>query len=97
MGQTDGSQGFGLTSPTRAIYTSPIEAPPNQKFGDFKRTFGSNAVGVLTGDVQINLEAITPTVIFRSNPIRDVEFVIFDQVDYVNGVEVCGRISPSFT
>ncbi|KAG5639554.1 hypothetical protein H0H81_012225 [Sphagnurus paluster] len=73
---------------TRAIYTSPIKALSNQKFRDFKQTFSSSSVGILTGDVQINPEAsclIMTTEILRSmlykgaDLIRDVEFVIFDE------------------
>ena len=93
--------------PIRAIYTSPIKALSNQKFRDFKQTFGSNTVGILTGDVQINPEAsclIMTTEILRSmlykgaDLIRDVEFVIFDEVHYVNDAEVRGppRRSLSF-
>ncbi|SAM08621.1 hypothetical protein [Absidia glauca] len=41
---------------TKAIYTSPIKALSNQKFRDFKHTFGDD-VGILTGDVQIRPEA----------------------------------------
>ncbi|KAH7922845.1 ATP-dependent RNA helicase [Leucogyrophana mollusca] len=81
---------------TRAIYTSPIKALSNQKFRDFKQTFSSSSVGILTGDVQINSEAsclIMTTEILRSmlykgaDLIRDVEFVIFDEVHYVNDAE----------
>lgn len=88
---------FPLTRPGRAIYTSPIKALSNQKFRDFKQTFSSSAVGILTGDVQINPEAsclIMTTEILRSmlykgaDLIRDVEFVIFDEVHYVNDAEV---------
>jgi antiviral helicase SKI2 len=91
--------------PIRAIYTSPIKALSNQKFRDFKQTFGSNSVGILTGDVQINPEAnclIMTTEILRSmlykgaDLIRDVEFVIFDEVHYVNDAEVRGP-PPSLT
>ena len=80
-----------------AIYTSPIKALSNQKFRDFKQTFSSNAVGILTGDVQINPEAnclVMTTEILRSmlykgaDLISDVEFVIFDEVHYVNDAEV---------
>ncbi|OLL21995.1 putative ATP-dependent RNA helicase [Neolecta irregularis DAH-3] len=80
---------------TRAIYTSPIKALSNQKFRDFKETFDD--VGILTGDVQINQEAsclIMTTEILRSmlyrgsDLIRDVEYVIFDEVHYVNDQEV---------
>ncbi|KAF9187392.1 hypothetical protein BGZ50_001970 [Haplosporangium sp. Z 11] len=79
---------------TKAIYTSPIKALSNQKFRDFKNTF--EEVGILTGDVQINPEAsclIMTTEILRSmlyrgaDLIRDVEFVIFDEVHYVNDLE----------
>jgi hypothetical protein len=67
----------------------------NQKFRDFKKTFED--VGILTGDVQIRPEAsclIMTTEILRSmlyrgaDLIRDVEFVIFDEVHYVNDLEV---------
>lgn len=79
---------------TKAIYTSPIKALSNQKFRDFKTVFDD--VGILTGDVQINPEAsclIMTTEILRSmlyrgaDLIRDVEFVIFDEVHYVNDLE----------
>lgn len=80
----------------RAIYTSPIKALSNQKFRDFRLIFGEENVGILTGDVQIRPEAaclIMTTEILRSmlyrgaDLIRDVEFVIFDEVHYVNDIE----------
>lgn len=79
---------------TKAIYTSPIKALSNQKFRDFRNTFDD--VGILTGDVQISPESsclIMTTEILRSmlyrgaDLIRDVEFVIFDEVHYVNDQE----------
>ncbi|XP_051949241.1 helicase SKI2W [Xyrauchen texanus] len=79
---------------TRTIYTSPIKALSNQKFRDFKNTFGD--VGLLTGDVQLNPEAsclIMTTEILRSmlyngsEVIRDLEWVIFDEVHYINDAE----------
>ncbi|CAG8511393.1 21781_t:CDS:10 [Gigaspora margarita] len=79
---------------TRAIYTSPIKALSNQKFHDFKTEFDD--VGILTGDIQIKPEAsclIMTTEILRSmlyrgaDLIRDIEFVIFDEVHYVNDSE----------
>lgn len=79
---------------TKAIYTSPIKALSNQKFRDFRNIF--DEVGILTGDVQISPEAsclIMTTEILRSmlyrgaDLIRDVEFVIFDEVHYVNDLE----------
>lgn len=79
---------------TKAIYTSPIKALSNQKFRDFRLQF--HDVGILTGDVQINADAsclIMTTEILRSmlyrgaDLLRDVEFVIFDEVHYVNDLE----------
>uniref|UniRef100_A0A9J7WZ43 SKI2 subunit of superkiller complex n=1 Tax=Cyprinus carpio carpio TaxID=630221 RepID=A0A9J7WZ43_CYPCA len=80
---------------TRTIYTSPIKALSNQKFRDFKTTFGD--VGLLTGDVQLSPESsclIMTTEILRSmlyngsEVIRDLEWVIFDEVHYINDAEV---------
>ncbi|CAD5122505.1 DgyrCDS10928 [Dimorphilus gyrociliatus] len=79
---------------TKAIYTSPIKALSNQKFRDFKETFVD--VGLITGDVQINQEAsclIMTTEILRSmlyngsDVIRDLEWVIFDEVHYINDAD----------
>lgn len=79
---------------TKCIYTSPIKALSNQKFRDFKDD--GQDVGLITGDVQINPEAnclIMTTEILRSmlyrgaDLIRDVEFVIFDEVHYVNDID----------
>ncbi|XP_078343350.1 superkiller complex protein 2-like [Oculina patagonica] len=79
---------------TRTVYTSPIKALSNQKFREFKDTFED--VGLLTGDVQIRPEAsclIMTTEILRSmlyngsDAIRDVEWVIFDEVHYINDDE----------
>ena len=79
---------------TKAVYTSPIKALSNQKFRDFRREFDD--VGILTGDVQINPEAsclIMTTEILRSmlyrgaDLLRDIEYVIFDEVHYVNDLE----------
>ncbi|KAI8971231.1 NUC185 domain-containing protein [Pilobolus umbonatus] len=87
--------GLAMKHMTKAIYTSPIKALSNQKFRDFKHTFGDD-VGILTGDVQIKPEAsclVMTTEILRSmlyrgaDLIRDVEFVIFDEVHYVNDIE----------
>ncbi|KAL0869185.1 hypothetical protein ABMA27_007468 [Loxostege sticticalis] len=79
---------------TRAIYTSPIKALSNQKYNDFNKQFGE--VGLLTGDLQINATApclVMTTEILRSmlycgsDVTRDLEFVIFDEVHYINNAE----------
>jgi antiviral helicase SKI2 len=82
---------------TRCIYTSPIKALSNQKFRDFSLKFGSQNVGLITGDLQVNADdstcIIMTTEILRSmlyrgaDLIRDIEFVVFDEVHYVNDSE----------
>lgn len=76
---------------TRTIYTSPIKALSNQKYRDFKKTFKD--VGLITGDLQIEPTAtclIMTTEILRSllycgsDITRDLEYVIFDEVHYIN-------------
>ncbi|KAF6153463.1 hypothetical protein GIB67_027330 [Kingdonia uniflora] len=86
---------FALASKhcTRAVYTAPIKTISNQKYRDFCGKFD---VGLLTGDVSLRPEAsclIMTTEILRSmlyrgaDIIRDIEWVIFDEVHYVNDVE----------
>uniref|UniRef100_A0A452EEL4 Superkiller complex protein 2 n=1 Tax=Capra hircus TaxID=9925 RepID=A0A452EEL4_CAPHI len=77
---------------TRTIYTSPIKALSNQKFRDFRNTFGD--VGLLTGDVQLHPEAgiqhgagFCSMLYSGSDVIRDLEWVIFDEVHYINDAE----------
>lgn len=51
---------------TKAVYTAPVKAISNQKYGDLKDSFD---VGILTGDVQIKPEAsclIMTTEVLRS-------------------------------
>lgn len=79
---------------TRSIYTSPIKALSNQKYRDFKKKFQD--VGLITGDIQIDPTAsclIMTTEILRSmlycgsEVTRDLEYVIFDEVHYINDAE----------
>ena len=80
---------------SRTIYTSPIKALSNQKYRDFRDKFGSD-VGLITGDVSVNPDAaclVMTTEILRSmlyrgsDIVRDIEWVIFDEVHYVNDAE----------
>ncbi|KAG8232460.1 hypothetical protein J437_LFUL012106, partial [Ladona fulva] len=85
---------LAMRNKTRVVYTSPIKALSNQKYRDFKTTFQD--VGLITGDIQINQTAsclIMTTEILRSmlyrgsDTLRDLEFVIFDEVHYINDSE----------
>ena len=85
---------MSLRDKKRVIYTSPIKALSNQKYREFKKKFGD--VGILTGDVSINPEAqclIMTTEILQSSLYKNsellnqVEWVIFDEVHYINDNE----------
>ena len=78
----------------RVIYTSPIKALSNQKFRDMQEEFKD--VGLMTGDMTINPTAtclIMTTEILRSmlyrgsEIIREVAWVIFDEVHYMRDKE----------
>jgi len=79
----------------RAIYTAPIKALSNQKYRDFKATPEVD-VGIMTGDVTIRPEApllVMTTEIFRNTifeapqELHDVEYVVFDEIHYMDDVE----------
>lgn len=41
----------------RSVYTSPIKALSNQKFREFRHTFGDDNIGLITGDIQVKSDA----------------------------------------
>ena len=75
----------------RAIYTAPIKALSNQKFHDWRATYG-DAVGLLTGDVTENASGdvlVMTTEVLRNMVLRspeafgDTAVVIFDEVHFL--------------
>jgi superfamily II RNA helicase len=79
----------------RIIYTAPIKALSNQKYRDFYKDYG-DLIGIMTGDVVLNPFApvlIMTTEIFRNTifdditRLDDVEYVIFDEIHYINDIE----------
>lgn len=82
----------------RVFYTTPLKALSNQKWRDFGQQFGSQNVGLLTGDTSINRDApilVMTTEIFRNmlygTPIGEVgtslvgvEAVVLDECHYMN-------------
>ncbi len=76
----------------RAFYTTPIKALSNQKYQDFVGEYGSQRVGLLTGDNSINGEAdvvVMTTEVLRnmiyasSGALARLETVILDEVHYL--------------
>ncbi|KAI3389585.1 hypothetical protein SNEBB_009874 [Seison nebaliae] len=87
---------LALKHQSKCIYTSPVKALSNQKYRDFRRIFGDENIGLLTGDIQLNRKAncfIMTTEILKSmlyngaEIIRELEWVIFDEVHYINDFE----------
>ncbi len=85
-----------LTHNQRVIYTSPIKALSNQKYRDLSEEFGAENVGLMTGDITINPNAICivmTTEILRSmlyrgsEVMREVAWVIYDEVHYMRDKE----------
>lgn len=83
-----------LRAAQRVVYTSPIKALSNQKFRELAEEFKD--VGLMTGDVTINPTAsvlVMTTEIFRnmlyrgSEVIREVRWVIFDEIHYMRDKE----------
>lgn len=82
----------------RIFYTTPLKALSNQKFYDFSEKYGSERVGLLTGDTSINRNGqivVMTTEVFRnmlygtnfgsvSDNMKDVKYVVLDEVHYMN-------------
>ncbi|MBE9029095.1 DEAD/DEAH box helicase [filamentous cyanobacterium LEGE 11480] len=82
----------------RVFYTTPLKALSNQKLRDFRQQFGTDQVGLLTGDISINRDApviVMTTEIFRNmlygTPIGevgtslvDLDTVVLDECHYMN-------------
>ncbi|WEV68306.1 DEAD/DEAH box helicase [Bifidobacterium sp. ESL0769] len=76
----------------KAFYTTPIKALSNQKYHDLVDIYGSDHVGLLTGDTSINSEAnivVMTTEVLRnmlyenSETLRALRYVILDEVHYL--------------
>ncbi len=85
-----------LNKGLQVVYTAPIKALSNQKYKEFTAQLGEGKVGLLTGDAVRNSNApvlIMTTEIYRNmvladDPaIRDVSYVIFDEIHYINDIE----------
>ena len=89
---------LALENGSRVFYTTPLKALSNQKFYDFGEKFGTDKVGLLTGDTSINRSAqivVMTTEVFRNmlygtnfgavaDNLKDVRYVVLDEVHYMN-------------
>lgn len=48
---------YALALGLRVFYTTPLKALSNQKFSDFRKQYGAERVGLLTGDSGVNRDA----------------------------------------
>jgi ATP-dependent RNA helicase HelY len=83
---------LAVTSGGKCFYTTPIKALSNQKFADLRRRYGSERVGLLTGDNSINSEAavvVMTTEVLRnmlyvgSITLTGLRYVVMDEVHYL--------------
>ena len=81
---------LALASGRRIAYTTPLKALSNQKFADFTRAFGSDAVGILTGDVKVNSRA--PVLVMTTEILRNMfytggldglGYIVLDECHYM--------------
>ena len=79
-----------LAAGRRLAYTTPLKALSNQKFADFTRAFGADAVGILTGDVKVNPHA--PIVVMTTEILRNalygsgfegLKYIVLDECHYM--------------
>ncbi|MEZ6004863.1 MAG: DEAD/DEAH box helicase [Planctomycetota bacterium] len=79
----------------RCIYTSPIKALSSQKYRDFRATEGID-VGIMTGDVTLaptaqvivmTTEILRNAIFEETGLLNGVEFVIFDEIHFMDDLE----------
>ena len=81
---------YALAQDKRVLYTTPLKALSNQKFEDFCRFFGSENVGLSTGDSGVRRDApvvVMTTEIYRNMLYEDAPTpvaVVFDEFHYMN-------------
>jgi superfamily II RNA helicase len=83
---------LGLARGVKSYYTTPLKALSNQKFADFRRRYGPDRVGLLTGDNSINGDA--PVVVMTTEVLRNMihaeraglaalGYVVLDEVHFL--------------
>jgi ATP-dependent RNA helicase HelY len=81
-----------LSRRRKAFYTTPLKALSNQKFADFGGRYGTDRVGLLTGDNSINSESsvvvmtteVLRNMLYESSPtLERLDLVVMDEVHYL--------------
>ena len=83
---------LALEQGRKCFYTTPIKALSNQKYNDLVRRYGTDKVGLLTGDNTVNGEA--PVVVMTTEVLRNMlyagsqtllglGYVVMDEVHYL--------------
>src|SRR6185312_12383086 len=81
-----------LAEGRKCFYTTPIKALSNQKYNDLVKRYGTDKVGLLTGDNSVNGEApivVMTTEVLRnmlyagSSTLAGLGFVVMDEVHYL--------------
>jgi ATP-dependent RNA helicase HelY len=83
---------LALASGQKCFYTTPIKALSNQKYNDLVERYGTEQVGLLTGDNSVNANApiiVMTTEVLRnmlyvgSSSLADLGYVVMDEVHYL--------------
>lgn len=83
---------LALEKNQKVFYTTPIKALSNQKFAELTKRYGSERVGLLTGDTNQNSDAqivVMTTEVLRnmiyanSNSLISLGYVVMDEVHYL--------------
>ena len=76
----------------KVFYTTPMKALSNQKFSELAAEHGADAVGLLTGDSNVNSSArvvvmtteVLRNMLYADSPLlRDLSYVVMDEVHYL--------------
>ncbi|WP_030955230.1 DEAD/DEAH box helicase [Streptomyces sp. NRRL S-481] len=84
---------LALQQGKKCFYTTPIKALSNQKYADLCRRYGTEKVGLLTGDNSVNSDA--PVVVMTTEVLRNMlyagsqtllglGYVVMDEVHYLS-------------
>jgi superfamily II RNA helicase len=90
-----GAHFAALAGKRRSFYTAPIKALVSEKFFDLCDTFGSENVGMMTGDASVNPTApivcctaeVLANIALREGAAADVDLVVMDEFHYYTDPE----------